>query len=92
MMEKKSLYKYYYNEQQVAQDLSLTKESIWIIIDDNILDLTEFIDKHPGGDDILIKYSTKNCTSLFNQIHSIQAKKQAKQFIIGKLIVKSQKK
>lgn len=84
-MKRKSLFKYYYDEQQVFEDLS-TKSILWIRIDDNILDVTGFIDEHPGGGDIILKYSMKNCTNIFNQIHSIEAKMMAKQFIIGKLI------
>ncbi|KAH7644235.1 putative h/aca ribonucleoprotein complex subunit 1 [Dermatophagoides farinae] len=78
----------YYNEQQVAQHQSSTNESIWIIIDDYILDVTDFLDNHPGGPNVIINYSAKDCTSIFKQIHSIQAKQMAKQFIIGKLIKK----
>ncbi len=30
-----------------------TEESLWLIIDSNVYDVTDFIDAHPGGEAVL---------------------------------------
>lgn len=34
-----------------------TKESCWIVIDRNVYDVTSFIDIHPGGPALILKYA-----------------------------------
>lgn len=42
----------------------------WIVIAGKVYDITQFLDKHPGGAGILLKYAGKDASSLFKQIHS----------------------
>ena len=47
-----------------------TKESAWVILNDQIYDLTQFMSDHPGGEDVVLKWSGgKNATKIWNAIH-----------------------
>ena len=41
----------------------------WIVIDDNVYNITDYIDKHPGGKESILKYAGKDATKAFYQIH-----------------------
>lgn len=56
----------------------------WIVIEDNVYDISRFLEKHPGGDIILMDYAGKDATEVFlNQGHSKKAKKMLKLYKIG---------
>jgi cytochrome b involved in lipid metabolism len=80
---------------EVAQHDS--REDCWTIIDGNVYDLTSYIPRHPGGDDILEACGTDG-SSLFNQRqssggervgsgtpHSSGAKSQLQSLLVGPL-------
>lgn len=46
-----------------------TPQSCWVIIGGDVYDLTEWLDRHPGGRDVLLKNAGKDVTSLFEQSH-----------------------
>ena len=51
------------------------KSDAWIVINNKVANITEWIPKHPGGD-IIMKGVGKDATELFNNIgHSNYAKK-----------------
>ena len=52
-----------YTLSEVARHAS--KDDCWAIISDDVYDLTEFINRHPGGDEILRACGT-DATTLFN--------------------------
>lgn len=65
-----------------------TKKDLWIIINDNIYDVTDFLLKHPGGEKILLKFGGKNATIYFNKISKhddVNIKDLMKTFYIGKV-------
>ncbi|EOB14525.1 nitrate reductase NADH 2 [Nosema bombycis CQ1] len=41
----------------------------WIVIQNKVYDLTNYLDKHPGGKRILLKFAGTDCTELFFRIH-----------------------
>lgn len=63
-------------------------EDCWLIIDNNVFDVTSFIDKHPGGK-IIAMACGKDATILFHargsngEDHSDSAKKMKENFLIG---------
>ena len=61
-----------------------SKSSLWVAINRNVYDLTKF-KKHPGGQEILLRYAGKDATKKFNSIHSEDARAMMKDFLIGKL-------
>lgn len=63
-----------------------TRKDAWTIIKGNVYDITEWIDKHPGGD-IIMKGVGKDATQLFESIgHPEYVKKILKKMKVGKLI------
>ncbi|KAH3684294.1 hypothetical protein WICPIJ_004734 [Wickerhamomyces pijperi] len=46
-----------------------TKESLWVVINGNVYDLTTFLTKHPGGQKVLLKFAGKDATKIFTPIH-----------------------
>lgn len=60
--------------------------SYWLAIGDYVYDVTQFMDKHPGGRAILTKHSGTDVTVAFDAVnHSTSAKKHMEQFKIGEL-------
>ncbi|KAL2825773.1 FMN-dependent dehydrogenase-domain-containing protein [Aspergillus cavernicola] len=47
-----------------------SRETCWVIINGIGYDLTTFLDAHPGGPGIILKYAGKDATSAFEKIHS----------------------
>lgn len=52
---------------QLAQHSS--EESAWISVDGCVYDITNFVDKHPGGREILLLALGRDATDLFNSYH-----------------------
>jgi cytochrome b involved in lipid metabolism len=75
----------YYTMEDVAQHNS--KESCWAVIKGDVYDLTEWINKHPGGADKILYLCGKDGTEAFEKKHSGQEKpeKTLEKFEIGKL-------
>ena len=60
--------------------------SCWIILNDRVYDITEYLDEHPGGQHILLKYAGKDATEAFNQVgHTSKAYNELDKFIIGRV-------
>lgn len=53
--------------QEVASHNS--RESCWIIVHGFVYDVTEFLDDHPGGSKIILKYAGKDATAEYDPIH-----------------------
>ncbi|KAN0130821.1 glycolate oxidase [Lactarius tabidus] len=51
----------------VAQHNS--RKSCWIIVHGKVYDVTEFLDEHPGGSKIILKYAGKDATQEYEPIH-----------------------
>ncbi|KYR00718.1 cytochrome b5 B [Tieghemostelium lacteum] len=61
-----------------------TLESLWIIINGNVYDVTSYADTHPGGIDVLLENAGKDATNEFLDIgHSQVAMDQLKELFIG---------
>ena len=46
-----------------------SRTDLWIVIDNNVYDLTRFVDKHPGGPLALSHAAGHECTDLFTEYH-----------------------
>jgi len=46
-----------------------TQKDCWVVIHDQVWDLTEFLFKHPGGAGIILKYAGRDATKAFSPIH-----------------------
>jgi cytochrome b involved in lipid metabolism len=61
-----------------------SKESLWVIIDAHIFDLTKF-KTHPGGWNILLKWAGKDATIPFDDARHVDGISRMDEFCIGKL-------
>jgi cytochrome b involved in lipid metabolism len=69
------------------------KKSSWLIIHDNVYDVTKFLEEHPGGEEVLIEQSGKDATESFEDVgHSSDARDLMKQYMIGELEEEDKKK
>lgn len=66
------------------------QNSTWISVEGMVYDVTEYKDRHPGGDEILLKNSGMDATDIFTQVgHTKSARKHMKNFLVGELIGES---
>ena len=52
---------------EVAQHKS--RDSCWVIVKGKVYDVTDYLDKHPGGSQILVQYGGKDATAVYEPIH-----------------------
>ncbi|KAF4649364.1 hypothetical protein FOL47_002151, partial [Perkinsus chesapeaki] len=56
-----------YSMDEVAKHNS--RDSCWVVIDGEVLDVTSFLPDHPGGDISILNYGGKDATEPFHDIH-----------------------
>jgi len=44
-------------------------EDLWVVVDDNVYDLTEFAPEHPGGAAIIHRYAGRDASTAYNEVH-----------------------
>ncbi|EEB09043.1 cytochrome b5 [Schizosaccharomyces japonicus yFS275] len=63
-----------------------TKDDLYMVIRDNVYDVTKFIDSHPGGEEVLIDVAGRDATGSFEDVgHSEDAQDILKGLFVGKL-------
>lgn len=63
-----------------------TAEDCYIVLNDTVYDLSEYLEKHPGGADTILSWAGADATEEFDSIgHSKDAKKQVESFRVGVL-------
>jgi L-lactate dehydrogenase (cytochrome) len=55
------------NGNEVATHAS--KDSCWVIVSGKVYDVTQYLEKHPGGSQILLQYGGKDATAVYEPIH-----------------------
>lgn len=61
-----------------------TEKDCWIVLSGKVYDVTEFLDEHPGGFDIVVAATGKDATEDFEEIgHSNAAREMLDKFYIG---------
>ncbi|XP_023949956.2 cytochrome b5 [Bicyclus anynana] len=62
------------------------QNGVWMIIHDNVYDVTSFLEEHPGGEDTLLDAAGKEATQDFEDVgHSDDAIELMKKYLIGTL-------
>ncbi|EGR34326.1 succinate, putative [Ichthyophthirius multifiliis] len=62
------------------------QDSLWMVIDEYVYDLTKYQNQHPGGSKILITNSGKDASQQFQEAkHPESVKELRKEFIVGKI-------
>ena len=49
-----------------------TINNCWVIINDNVYDVTEFLKKHPGGAKIILAHAGRDATEAFESFHKAE--------------------
>lgn len=70
----------FYTKQQVLKHNTIN--DCWVICNNNVYDITDFLKKHPVGYNIILKKAGSDITIDIN-FHSKNAKKILKQYHIG---------
>ncbi|KAJ4964584.1 hypothetical protein NE237_016433 [Protea cynaroides] len=69
---------------QVAQHKS--KKDCWFVINGRVLDVTKFLEEHPGGEEVLVEVAGKDVTKEFEEVgHSKAAKNMLVKYQVGVL-------
>merc|ERR1712207_114784 len=64
----------------------VTKEDCWVVLHNNVLNVTSFLSQHPGGELAILTFAGKDATAEFDMIHPPDVVgKYAPDAIIGKL-------
>jgi hypothetical protein len=70
----------YFTSQEVEQHNK--SDDVWLIVRDAIYDVSKFVDRHPGGDLILLQKG-RDVTSMFESLHPSAAHKTLEKYKIG---------
>merc|ERR1712118_304808 len=46
-----------------------TKSDCWVVVDNQVLNVTSFLSQHPGGELAILTFAGKDATEEFNMIH-----------------------
>ncbi|XP_075490711.1 cytochrome b5, seed isoform-like [Primulina tabacum] len=61
-----------------------TNKDCWIIIKGKAYNVTEFLEEHPGGDEVLLSATGKDATDDFEDVgHSVTANEMMEGFYVG---------
>lgn len=64
----------------------------WIIIHNNVYNVTSFLNEHPGGEEVLLEQGGNDATEPFEDIgHSTDARQMMESYKIGELIEEERK-
>ncbi|MBW0514029.1 hypothetical protein O181_053744 [Austropuccinia psidii MF-1] len=68
------------------------EKSAWIVVENNVYDVTDFLEEHPGGKKILLKNCGQDATKVFHQFHNKKVLSQtAAPMMIGQVPIESNK-
>jgi len=63
-----------------------TNKDCWIAVHGVVMDITPFLIEHPGGPDVIVSVSGKDCTHDFEDVgHTDSARRSGDKYIIGRL-------
>ncbi|KAG0675360.1 Cytochrome b5 [Pichia californica] len=64
-----------------------TRDDIWIIYNNKVYDVTQYLDEHPGGEEVILDCAGGDSTEAFDDIgHSEDAHEMLESLFIGDLI------
>lgn len=72
------------NREEVGKHNS--RDSVWLIIENKVYDVTKFLDDHPGGEEVLLEQAGKDATDIFEDVgHSADARDLMTESLVGQL-------
>ena len=70
---------------EVAQHA--TRDDCWIIVEGQVLDVTQWLEKHPGGASVLLERAGTDCTAAFKAArHSTRAENILTKMLVGHVL------
>ncbi|XP_014279272.1 cytochrome b5 isoform X2 [Halyomorpha halys] len=61
-------------------------KNTWIVIHNSVYNVTEFLNEHPGGEEVLLEQAGRDATEAFEDVgHSSDARDMMKKFKIGEI-------
>ncbi|CAH1173567.1 unnamed protein product [Phaedon cochleariae] len=67
-------------------------KSTWIVIHNNVYDVTSFLNEHPGGEEVLLENAGKDASENFEDVgHSSDARELMVKYKIGELVESERK-
>jgi cytochrome b involved in lipid metabolism len=74
----------YYTKDEIS--LHNNENDCWLIINNRVYNITDYLDKHRGGKKLLLHYGGKDATKEFNRLnHTKKAQKLLESYYIGEL-------
>lgn len=71
-----------YDYEEVAKHN--THDDLWVILNGKVYDITQYIDEHPGGEEVILDLAGQDCTEAFDDIgHSDEATEILKKLYLG---------
>jgi len=62
------------------------KEDVWVVVNGQVLDVTNFLPDHPGGEKAIMLYAGRDATEEFNMLHDPKViQRYAADSVIGTL-------
>jgi flavocytochrome c len=62
------------------------KEDVWVVVNGEVLDVTDFLADHPGGEKAIMLYAGRDATEEFNMLHDPKViPRYAPDSVIGKI-------
>ncbi|KOS17391.1 putative cytochrome b5 [Escovopsis weberi] len=73
-----------YTYQDVAEHN--TKSDVFVVIHDKVYNVTNFVDEHPGGEEVLLDVGGQDATEAFEDVgHSDEARESLDKLLVGTL-------
>ena len=66
-----------------------TKDDCWLTVKDTAYDLTDYISKHPGGEELMLTFAGREATYAFEAYHALSlevAREKLRHFAVAKVI------
>lgn len=66
--------------------------SCWLVIHNDVYDVTKFLNEHPGGEEVLLEQAGKECSEAFEDVgHSTDARELMVKYKIGEIVQNERK-
>lgn len=76
-------------KQYTLKEVSEHKDnrSTWLVIHNNVYDVTPFLNEHPGGEEVLLEQAGKEASDHFEDVgHSSDARDLMKKYQVGEIV------
>ncbi|KAJ3593091.1 hypothetical protein NHX12_005428 [Muraenolepis orangiensis] len=81
----------YYTLEDISEHNN--RSSTWLVIHDKVYDVSDFLEEHPGGEEVLLEQVGSDATESFEDVgHSIDAREILVQYYIGELHLNDRRK